>query len=363
MDLTHIYFLQEIGEKSNQEDYIWPLAGSASLHDKVFIVCDGVGGSENGEIASRIISEYVGNAILKLDKPEMSGAVINELLLKARQVLVQYAVDNGLNTDMGTTFTLLVLSADKAFIAWCGDSRIYHIRNGEILYKTADHSLVNSLVKSGEITEEEALIHPRRNLILRAIKADETSVEADYHFIENLMEGDYLILCTDGLLENITDKHLKLLLIRNDNENIDLIKSFQELCLGKTKDNYSMYLLRTGVFVKPAFYKKKIVILSLLLVMLISAFAVTLGRYFAKKQQNSVTPIIVHPANKIRQVVNDSSKKPERLKPVPETWVGQPSGKVPEASKMQDSLSHNKTLNKITKDSTAFINIDSSELR
>ena len=109
MDLAHVYFLHEIGGKKNQEDYIWPEPGSVSLHDKVFIVCDGVGGSENGEIASRIISESVGKAIRNLEKPQMSHDVVNQLLSDAKEVLVDYAQQNGLNTDMATTFTLLVL--------------------------------------------------------------------------------------------------------------------------------------------------------------------------------------------------------------------------------------------------------------
>ncbi|MEO6670248.1 MAG: protein phosphatase 2C domain-containing protein [Ferruginibacter sp.] len=284
MDLTHIYLLNEIGGKANQEDSIWPGPENVSLHDKAFIVCDGVGGHDKGEIASRIISEYVGSAIRKLEKREMSDAVVNGLLREATKSLINHAQQNGLNTDMATTFTLLVLADSKVFISWCGDSRIYHIRKGEILYKTADHSLVNSLIKTGEITEKEALHHPRKNVILRAVKADGTTPEADHHLINDVMDGDYFMLCTDGLLENITDKDLTFLLTQNDNGSIDLIKGFQQFCQGKTKDNYSMYLIKVKLNKKSSGYKKKIATLAIFLAMLITASVFILGRYFSKKQ-------------------------------------------------------------------------------
>jgi serine/threonine protein phosphatase PrpC len=284
MDLTHIYLLNEIGGKANQEDSIWPGPDHVSLHDKAFIVCDGVGGHDKGEVASRMISEYVGNAIHKLEKREMSDVIVNGLLREATKSLINYAQQNGLNTDMATTFTLLVLAERKVFISWCGDSRVYHIRKGEVLYKTADHSLVNSLVKTGEITEKEALSHPRKNVILRAIKADGSAPEADHHLINNVMDGDYFMLCTDGLLENITDKDLTFLLTQNDKGNIDLIKGFQQFCQGKTKDNYSMYLIKVKLNKKSSGYKKKIAVLAIFLVVLITASAVILGRYFSRKQ-------------------------------------------------------------------------------
>ncbi|MEO8771058.1 MAG: protein phosphatase 2C domain-containing protein [Ferruginibacter sp.] len=307
MDLAQIYFLFEIGGKTNQEDFIWPPAGSGSLHDNVFIVCDGVGGSENGEIASRIISESVGQAILNMQKREMSGAIVNRLLSEAKQVLVHYAQENELSTDMATTFTVLVLSEGKAFVAWCGDSRVYHIRNGEILYRTTDHSLVNSLVKSGEITEEEALTHSKKNIILRAIRADDSLVEADYHFIEHVHDGDYFMLCTDGLLENIKDKNLRFLLTQNDKENIDLVEAFQQFCRGKTRDNYSMYLVKTGLHQNFAVYKRKIIALLAFLVLLISATVVIFSRYFEKKKHLKINPGLIQTVDSAGQLSTDTA--------------------------------------------------------
>ena len=282
MDLKKIYHLFEVGGKKNQEDFIWPLPGVATSSDNIFIVCDGVGGSDNGEVASRLISESIGKALFKTPEDDITAAHINTLLTVAREELVHYAVSNGLNPDMATTFTLLVLLNKKALISWCGDSRVYHIHNGEVAFKTADHSLVNSLVKSGEISEEEAADHPQKNIILRAIKADSPVVDAEFHLIEEVHDGDYFMLCTDGLLENITDRELCSLLRQNDKESIDLVDEFQKRCAGRTRDNYSMYLIKVQQQEKPVSSRRNVVTLSLIVLLFISASAFILSRYYGK---------------------------------------------------------------------------------
>ncbi|HLZ87188.1 MAG TPA: protein phosphatase 2C domain-containing protein, partial [Puia sp.] len=246
MQVTQIDYLHEVGAKKNQEDYLWPLPGTASSQDKVFIVCDGVGGSESGEVASKLVAESVGEALLKTPLSGVGLPLINELLEAARLKLVEYATLKGLSTDMATTFTLLHLVKERAFIAWCGDSRVYHLRKNEILFRTDDHSLVHSLIRKGEMTEEEARNHPQKNLLLKAIRADDSRPEAEGHWIEDIQEGDYFLLCTDGLLENISDADLLFLLHQNELGEIDLVKAFRQYCYDKTRDNYSMYLIRVS---------------------------------------------------------------------------------------------------------------------
>jgi protein phosphatase len=246
MKLSNIYYLHEIGGKKNQEDYIWPPAGAATGSDRIFIVSDGVGGAENGELASRLISECMGAALQQIPAAHLNSEAINNLLKTAQHKLVDYARERSLNEDMATTFSLLVLNGSRAFISWCGDSRVYHIRNGKILYKTSDHSLVNTLVKSGEITEAEAAAHPQKNIILKAIRADYSPIEAEAIWVNNIEDGDYFLLCTDGLLENISDNDLESLIQKTNPEEEAMIYAFQQYCFNKTRDNYSMYLLQTG---------------------------------------------------------------------------------------------------------------------
>lgn len=270
-----IYYLFETGSKKNQEDYIWPVAGKATEQDRIFIVCDGVGGSENGEIASRIIAESLGKALQQIPVENITTALINKQLSISKQKLLDHAVKNGLSSDMATTFCLLALAEKKAFIAWSGDSRVYHVRNSEILYKTADHSLVNTLIKSGEISEEEALSHPQKNIILKAIKADESPVESDNVWIEDVRDGDYFLLCTDGIFENVTDNDFRLLLNQNDKGNFDLIKAFQKLCFNKTRDNYSMYVIKIKAENTPI--KKQSNLMYLILIFLVILSFIFIG--------------------------------------------------------------------------------------
>ncbi len=246
MQVTQIFYLHEIGSKKNQEDYLWPVPGTASAEDHIFIVCDGVGGSDSGEVASRIVAESVGTSLLRTPNGEVGLELVASLLEGARRKLVEYGVAKGLGSDMATTFTLLELIGDRAFIAWVGDSRVYHVRGNEILFRTEDHSLVYSLIRSGELSEEEAHNHPQKNLLLKAVRADDTEPGADGHWVEDIRDGDYFMLCTDGLLENITEPDLLFLLRQNDEGAIDIVKAFQQFCFEKTRDNYSMYLIRVG---------------------------------------------------------------------------------------------------------------------
>jgi protein phosphatase len=286
MHLSNIYHLHEIGGKSNQEDYIWPAGGTATLQDSVFIVCDGVGGSENGEVASRIIAETMGQALLTCTPENISAELVNDFMSRSKQQMVNYCKTNGLNADMATTFVALILFTNRAFVSWCGDSRIYHLRAGEILYQSSDHSLVNSLVKNGEITEEEATTHPKKNIILKAIKADTDPIEVDCKWIDDVRDGDYFMLCTDGLLENITNKDLRSLLSQNDEGNIDIVQSFQQFCLNKTKDNYSMYLLKTKGKFKDNKYMPKMLLLASILVLLIFSSIILIRAYYRNKNYN-----------------------------------------------------------------------------
>lgn len=289
MHLSKIYYLHEVGAKPNQEDYIWPVGGTATLQNSVFIVCDGVGGSENGEVASRVIAESLGKALLKCDTETMSADLMNKLLSDSQQEMVSYCSIHGLSRDMATTLTVLILLDNKAFVAWCGDSRIYHIRNGEILYQSSDHSLVNSLVKNGEITEEEAFNHPKKNIILRAVRADLEPVEVDCDWILDIAGGDYFMLCTDGLLENITNNDLGSLLVENDKGNIDIVQTFQQFCLNKTRDNYSMYLLKTKEQVRSNKYRPRILLLAAILLLLVLGSIFLIKAFYHNKSQDKTS--------------------------------------------------------------------------
>ena len=148
MNPESIYYLFESGIKGKQEDYIWPIAGKATVNDKVFIVCDGAGSFYNGGTASKLICQFMAANVLKFGEQKMSGELIDKLLIEARDRLITYAREYRLDTDLATTFSMLILYDQKVLMSWYGDSRIYHLRRGEILFRTEDNSLVSEPIQN-----------------------------------------------------------------------------------------------------------------------------------------------------------------------------------------------------------------------
>src|SRR4029077_3065917 len=305
---------------------------------------------QNGEIASRIVAESVGNALLKTVPTKINISYINQLLSDAKNKLLNYAGAHGLSPDMATTFSLLIFIDEKAFISWCGDSRVYHIHKGEILFKTEDHSLVNTLLKNGEITEEEALAHPQKNIILKAIKADDSEPEADGYWVDDIHDGDYFMLCSDGLLENIGERDLKFLLNQNDKGAIDVVLSFQQFCYGKTNDNYSMYLLKTKTN-RHRINKIRIRSLLFFLIILLGAGAFVINKkYFTKKP----VPAVVIPVNRKKDLVDTTEveKNPTAGK---DTAVKHVPPANPVSNKKDSIKKNNPVIIRKIKDSTKHV--------
>lgn len=250
MKAEKIYHLFEIGQKRVQEDYIWPIAGEATVNDKVFIVCDGSGSVDNGEIASKLICQFMAAKILKYPEYKISEELIDKLLTEARERLITYAREYKLDTDLTTTFSMLILYDQKVLMSWFGDSRIYHVRDGEILFKSEDISQVHELMHEDEISGEESNLQLSQEAVSHNIKADSSPINAQARWVEDVRDGDYFLLCSKGLLEGVTDEDIKSLLRQNDQENIDLANSFRELSAEKTMDNYSMYLINASAGVQ-----------------------------------------------------------------------------------------------------------------
>lgn len=240
-----IFCLNEQGKRRNNEDSIYPPKSIATNQDKLFVVCDGVGGENKGEVASEIVCmsvyEYINNqGISLIDKKE----AINKAIRYANGKLVEYAGRDPMAKRMSTTLSLVFLGEQSVMAAWCGDTRVHHIREGRVMWKSDDHSLVAELVKNGEITAEEAKCHPRKNIITRSLNALNTNNAVDFHEIENCRNDDYLLLCTDGFLEQI-DENLIFSVLSNEKEK-NKARQFFSLCEGKTRDNFSMYLIKVG---------------------------------------------------------------------------------------------------------------------
>lgn len=243
----------EIGRKNNQEDRVYPLRNEATTQNRVFVLCDGMGGHENGEVASETVSQALGKYLDNLLKGSSSvtADIFREALTYAYDELDKR--DTGGFKKMGTTMTCLCLHNEGYLVAHIGDSRIYHIRPSltdaekerqGIIYQSSDHSLVNDLLRAGELTEEEAQNFPQKNIITRAMQPNlERRHKADIYSFTDIKAGDYFFLCCDGVLEQLTNEQLCTILsdtTLNDDQKLSAIKS---VCDGNTKDNYTCYLI------------------------------------------------------------------------------------------------------------------------
>jgi len=172
----------------------------------LFIVADGMGGHEAGEVASSIavktIREYT---------PHQPDTAALARAIKRANKAIRDAVAQGIGRPgMGTTCTALVLDDGQAALAQVGDSRAYLLRDGELKQITADHSIVGAMVRSGSLTPAEARRHPQRNVITRAL-GSEDSIKIDTYLIP-VRKGDRLLLCSDGLTSHVDDAHLQQIL-------------------------------------------------------------------------------------------------------------------------------------------------------
>jgi protein phosphatase len=234
--------VSEKGYRKNNEDFIFPSPEAIIGDQKLFLVCDGVGGAERGEVASSMACDYFSTYFSSLLKEDPTPEFICKAVQYTEAHFDTYVSEHPETRGMATTITMLYVGNNGITLAHIGDSRIYQFRNGEILYQTEDHSLVNSLVKLGQITKEEALNHPQKNVILRAIQGTANHAEADIALIQDVQPGDYFFLCTDGMLENFTNEDLASVFKKQ--AEAEVIKDIlMESCDGKTHDNFSFYII------------------------------------------------------------------------------------------------------------------------
>lgn len=171
----------------------------------VFAVADGMGGHLAGEVASRMAIEAVQRMARENERPGI--AALREAVACAHETILSHAQSHIECAGMGTTLSVLWLSANYAYIAHVGDSRIYRLRSGSLTQITQDHSLVEELVRAGLITREQARTHPRRNIITRALGTHGEN-EPDL-LVTDVQDGDVFLLCTDGLTGMVPDDEIE----------------------------------------------------------------------------------------------------------------------------------------------------------
>lgn len=238
-----------VGQKANQEDSLYPLEGQALDSGRVFMVCDGMGGHEKGEVASACVAETIGNATDH--HPDYSVEQMKQCFEEALQ-MAYHNLDELDDTEsykkMGTTLTFIAFCTDGVLVAHIGDSRVYHLRPSKgILFHTRDHSLVNDLIAAGELKPEEARTFPQRNVITRAVQPhQEYPARASYKVLTDIRQGDLFFLCCDGVLEQIEDDELARILLQ-DAPLGDRVGYIENVCKERnTRDNNTCYLLEVA---------------------------------------------------------------------------------------------------------------------
>ena len=239
------YSIQEIGKRSNQEDSLYPPFSEKPSNGRLYILCDGMGGHDAGEVASQTVCEQMSHYIKT--HPLTDGIFKEEDFDNALDAAISELDkrDTGGEKKMGTTLAFVMFHEGGCFTAHIGDSRIYHIRPSEkkIMHVTRDHSLVNDLIKMGEITPEEAKTSRQKNVITRAIQPNEgRRVKADVVNLTDLRIGDYIFMCSDGMLENSEDEDIVNILAmrRSDTNKLAIIRGATK----DNRDNHSAHLIR-----------------------------------------------------------------------------------------------------------------------
>lgn len=208
------------------------------------VVCDGMGGENSGDVASQMAVDVIGQHILQNYRQGMGINSIRAMILTAinaaNAAIFERAQQSEAFHGMGTTVVVTVVRDGVAHIAHAGDSRAYLVTGQELSQITRDHSVVQMMVEKGQITTEEARIHPQKNYITRALGV-ENSLEIDYCEVE-LGAGDRLLLCTDGLTNYLDESAIFEVLQSERNPDAACERLIEGANAGGGRDNITVVL-------------------------------------------------------------------------------------------------------------------------
>lgn len=201
----------DIGHKRKNNEDSWLInaskAGLAGKHDLLFIVADGMGGGPAGELASQLAVQEVQNKYFASTQ-ERPGEALGRAVLSAHDKIRREVMMHPQYAGMGTTLTALVLADRAAHIAHVGDSRAYLIRDNQIVQLTQDQTIISNLISSGEITPEEARIHPQRNILTQSVGGGNWQPQTEI-VAQDILIDDVFVLCSDGLYNMLSDNEIK----------------------------------------------------------------------------------------------------------------------------------------------------------
>ncbi|NLK99704.1 MAG: Stp1/IreP family PP2C-type Ser/Thr phosphatase [Clostridiales bacterium] len=206
------FSITDIGEKRRiNQDYVFCEVNAIGNLPNLFIVADGMGGHNAGDYASRFCVEFITENIRNSDI-ESPIALIEEAIKDTNKQLYEKSKQQIDYEGMGTTLVVATIYDNDMYVANIGDSRLYVIGK-EIRQITEDHSLVQAMVKTGELDRDEAKAHPNKNIITRALGTNETA-QPDFFEVE-LAEDDIVLMCSDGLTNMLNDETIEQIIKEN----------------------------------------------------------------------------------------------------------------------------------------------------
>ncbi len=237
------FSVTNIGRKRKiNQDYVYSSEQPVGNLPNLFLVADGMGGHNAGDYASQVAVETIVESAA--DSPETDPLrILDGAIQSANRRIRELAASSPLLEGMGTTVVAASCAGDRLYVANVGDSRLYVVNHFEIKQITRDHSWVEEMVRRGGIGREEARNHPDKNIITRAVGADDT-VKADF-FSVRLEEDDEILMCTDGLTNMLEDEEIRMIL---DGAR-DIVEKAQELVQAANdnggRDNISVILIES----------------------------------------------------------------------------------------------------------------------
>ena len=208
------YSITDVGQKRTvNQDFVFTSETPVGNLPNLFVVADGMGGHKAGDFASSYAVEVLLSTIRE-DENSNPVKIIRAAIETANTQLLREASDNEAMSGMGTTMVLVTIVGHYAYVANVGDSRLYLIDENKISQITKDHSLVEEMVRMGEISRDDARNHPDKNIITRALGAGR-DVDVDFFDIR-LTPGDILLLCSDGLSNMVPDEDIRQVILTSE---------------------------------------------------------------------------------------------------------------------------------------------------
>lgn len=236
------YYLTDAGKvRSHNEDSVTIVKNANDEY--LLMVADGMGGHRAGEVASSLAVTHFGKRFSSLSSiGNLKDAVnwVNDNVSEINEAILDYAKNHSDSTGLGTTLVLALLTKDFLIFGNIGDSSGFVLKNGRLHKVTKDHTLVNLLVEAGDLTEEEAKNHPKKNVLMKALGSSE-KVDMDIFDVERNVDG--ILLCSDGVTNMLTNEQIEKVLEEDLTEEEKVKKIVRKCNARGGQDNISVAFL------------------------------------------------------------------------------------------------------------------------